>query len=68
MVMKEHYVKNAGKYQGTHQGQQLTENLLIVGAFKKWQVKNLAKYQLVGNRLIQGSFQKIIINSKNLIK
>ena len=56
MVMKEHYVKNAGKYQGTHQGQQLTENLLILDAFKKWQVKNLAKYQLVGNRLIQGSF------------
>ena len=51
MVMKENYVKNARKYQGTHQGQQLTENLLILNAFEQRLVKNQAEYQLVGKRL-----------------
>ena len=34
MVMKENYVNNARKYLGTHQGQQLTDNLLILDAFE----------------------------------
>ena len=46
--MKEHYIKNARKYQG----QQLVENLLILDAFDQRQAKNQAEYQLVGIRLI----------------
>ena len=54
--MKENYVKNARKYQGTHQSQQLIENLLILDVFEQRKVKNQAEYQLVGKRLIQGCF------------
>ena len=40
MIMEEHNVRNARKYQQTHQSQQLTEHLLVLEAFEQRQVKN----------------------------
>ena len=48
--MEEHNVRNARKYQQTHQGQLLTENLLVLDVFEQRQVKNQIKYQMVSTR------------------